>query len=209
MPTNLPAEAKRKWAEFQLREIQGRSFSLCRSFQALFRNIREPQNFVRRLRSRWLFCEEKSRRESEEKADRGGLKFFIEKEGAAQIVVLQLTNVGKSSLLAAATNAKVEVSPVPYTTKAPVPGMLSYQDTQFQIVEAPALMRGLQREKLGASNFGFGQERRRLNTHGGFGAEPLWTVVHHHGRVEKTRYWLTSLRRVWKWSASLWVQVCV
>lgn len=86
------------------------------------------------------------RREIEEgkrrKAGKGGPKFFIEKEGAAQIVVLGLTNVGKSSPLAAATNANVEVSPAPYTTKEPVPGMLPYEDIQFQIVEAPALMEG-------------------------------------------------------------------
>jgi len=45
-------------------------------------------------------------------------------------------------LLAATTNAKVEVSPAPYTTREPTPGMLVYKDIQFQIVEAPALMKG-------------------------------------------------------------------
>jgi ribosome-interacting GTPase 1 len=45
-------------------------------------------------------------------------------------------------LLKAVTNAKVEVSPNPYTTREPVPGVLNYHDIQFQIVEAPALMEG-------------------------------------------------------------------
>jgi hypothetical protein len=82
--------------------------------------------------------EEKKRR----KAGRSGPKFLIEKEGAAQIVIIGLTNVGKSSLLRAVTNAKVEVSPNPYTTREPVPGILNYQDIQFQIIEALALMEG-------------------------------------------------------------------
>ena len=93
------------------------------------------------------------RREIEEgkrrKAGRGGPKFFIEKEGVAQIVILGLTNVGKSSLLAATTNARVEVSSVPYTTREPIPGMLPYEDIQFQLVEAPAIMGVQQTERLG------------------------------------------------------------
>ncbi|MGQ9551850.1 MAG: GTPase, partial [Candidatus Bathycorpusculaceae bacterium] len=76
------------------------------------------------------------------KAGKGGPKFFLGKEGAAQLALVGLTNVGKSSLLGAVTNAKVEVSPSPYTTKEPVPGVTAYQDIQFQIVEAPALMEG-------------------------------------------------------------------
>jgi ribosome-interacting GTPase 1 len=40
------------------------------------------------------------------------------------------------------TNAKVEVSPDPYTTRQPVPGILDYQDVQFQLIEAPAVMEG-------------------------------------------------------------------
>ncbi|RJS79528.1 TGS domain-containing protein [Candidatus Bathyarchaeota archaeon] len=40
------------------------------------------------------------------------------------------------------TNAKVSVSEIPYATREPIPGMLPYEDVQFQIVEAPALMEG-------------------------------------------------------------------
>ena len=50
------------------------------------------------------------------------------------------TNLGRSSLLSILTNAKVEISPYPYTTKDPTPGMFQYQDLQFQLVEAPALI---------------------------------------------------------------------
>src|SRR3990170_6879449 len=70
------------------------------------------------------------------------MKFFIEKEGAAQIVILGPTKVGRSSLLASITNASVEISSYPYTTREPVTGMFQFEDLQFQIVEAPALMEG-------------------------------------------------------------------
>jgi len=40
------------------------------------------------------------------------------------------------------TNAKVEVSPNPYTSRVPVPSIMSYLDIRLQIVEAPAMMEG-------------------------------------------------------------------
>jgi len=72
----------------------------------------------------------------------GGPKLFIEKEGSAQIAILGDTNVGKSCLLATLTNANVNVSPNPYCTREPVPGIMNYLDVQFQLVEAPAVMHG-------------------------------------------------------------------
>jgi ribosome-interacting GTPase 1 len=68
--------------------------------------------------------------------------YFIEKAGAAQIVILGPTNVGRSSLLKSVTNSPVEVAPWPFTTSVPVPGMLSYKDIQFQLLEAPPIVEG-------------------------------------------------------------------
>ena len=86
------------------------------------------------------------RKEIEEKKRRKvggqGPKYLIEKEGAAQVIILGQTKVGRSSLLASVTNAKVEVSDYPFTTVEPVPGMLYFEDLQFQIVEAPAMIEG-------------------------------------------------------------------
>jgi ribosome-interacting GTPase 1 len=36
----------------------------------------------------------------------------------------------------------VEISPNPYTTREPIPGILAFEDLQFQIIETPALMEG-------------------------------------------------------------------
>jgi ribosome-interacting GTPase 1 len=68
--------------------------------------------------------------------------YFIPKAGAAQVAVIGPTNVGRSSLLKAVTNAQVKITPYPYGTKVPVPGMLPYQDIQFQLVEVPAIVEG-------------------------------------------------------------------
>jgi ribosome-interacting GTPase 1 len=53
-----------------------------------------------------------------------------------------MTNVGKSCLMSATTNSKVIVTPTPYSTHEPVPGIMDFLDVQFQFIEAPAVMEG-------------------------------------------------------------------
>lgn len=67
--------------------------------------------------------------------------FYIEKEGAGQVMILGATNVGKSSLVAALTNAEPEVSAAPYTTWKPLPGMMPIENIQVQLVDTPPLDR--------------------------------------------------------------------
>jgi ribosome-interacting GTPase 1 len=63
--------------------------------------------------------------------------FAVRREGAAQICLVGPPNAGKSSLHAALTGSHTEVGPFPYTTKAPVPGMLAFEDVAFQLVDLP------------------------------------------------------------------------
>jgi ribosome-interacting GTPase 1 len=69
------------------------------------------------------------------------LAYAIEKEGAAQVVVIGPPNVGKSSLVAALTNATPEVADFPHTTWKPTPGMAPFENIQFQLVDTPPLTR--------------------------------------------------------------------
>jgi hypothetical protein len=51
----------------------------------------------------------------------------------------------------ATTNSKVVVTPTPFSTHEPVPGIMNYMDVQFQIVEAPAVMEGAAEGKAGGN----------------------------------------------------------
>jgi hypothetical protein len=66
-------------------------------------------------------------------------EFYIEKKGAAQAILIGFPNSGKSSLLAKLTNATPNISPYPYTTTHPMPGMLKYENIQLQLVDTPPL----------------------------------------------------------------------
>ena len=65
--------------------------------------------------------------------------FYIEKEGAGQVILVGPTNVGKSELLAAVTEASPEIAAYPFTTKSLLPGMMKFKDIQIQLVDTPPI----------------------------------------------------------------------
>jgi ribosome-interacting GTPase 1 len=67
--------------------------------------------------------------------------FHINKEGAGQVVIVGVANVGKSALLAAVTNAAPAVADFPHTTWKPTPGMMPVENIQIQLVDTPPLSR--------------------------------------------------------------------
>ena len=65
--------------------------------------------------------------------------FSIDKEGAAQVVVIGPPNTGKSSLITRLTHASPEIAEFPHTTHKPTPGMAEYENIQFQLVDTPPI----------------------------------------------------------------------
>jgi small GTP-binding protein len=142
MPTNLPPDAKKKWAEVEAAHYPRERLQRMEEFLSLVPKHKGTLKLRGQVKKQMATLRKDIEEKKRKKAGKGGPKFFIEKEGAAQIALLGLTNAGKSSLLTAVTNAKVEISSTPYATRVTVPGVMTYQDVQFQIVEAPALMEG-------------------------------------------------------------------
>ena len=67
--------------------------------------------------------------------------FSIKKEGAGQAAVVGPANAGKSSLVAALTNAQPEVAEYPFSTWNPMPGMMLIDNVQVQLIDTPPLNR--------------------------------------------------------------------
>ena len=142
MPTNLPPDAIKKWAEVEDTRNPAEKLERMQEFLSLVPKHKGTAKLCAQIKKQMATMRKEMEQKKQKRAGKGGPKFFIEKEGAAQMALLGLTNVGKSSLLSALTNAKIEVSSNPYTTREPVPSIMNYEDVQFQIVEAPALMEG-------------------------------------------------------------------
>lgn len=142
MPTNLPPEAKDKWAEVENTRNPRDKIQRMQEFLSLVPQHKGTMKLRGQVKKKMAALRKEMEERKQKRAGRGGPKLFVEKEGAAQIAVLGVTNVGKSCLLSAATNADVPVSAAPYTTREPVPAIMGFEDVQFQLVEAPAIMEG-------------------------------------------------------------------
>ncbi len=141
MVTNLPAEARAKWIKvMEARSIEEKIKAL-EEFLSSVPKHKGTENLRswarRRLAELKEELEEKRRRKSGK-----GPRFFIEKEGAAQVVVLGPPNSGKSSIVHVLTGAKTIIADYPFSTTEPIPGMLKYEDVLFQLIDTPPLIPG-------------------------------------------------------------------
>jgi hypothetical protein len=86
----------------------------------------------------------KLRQEEQKKSSTAKHKPFyqVDKEGAGQVVLIGPPNAGKSSLLARLTHAEPQIADYPFTTRAPLPGMMPFENIQIQLVDTPPLARG-------------------------------------------------------------------
>lgn len=142
MPTNLPYDAKDKWAEVEAARNPREKLQRMQEFLSLVPQHKGTLKLRGGIKKKMALLRKEMEERKTKRATRGGPKFFIEKEGAAQVALLGVTKAGKSCLLSAVTNANVLVSTAPYATREPVPSIMHFEDVQFQIVEAPALMEG-------------------------------------------------------------------
>lgn len=69
--------------------------------------------------------------------------FHIRHEGDGQISIIGLTNSGKSAIVSTLTQSRTEITDYPFATQVPLPGVLNYSGAVIQILDTPAIVRGL------------------------------------------------------------------
>jgi ribosome-interacting GTPase 1 len=139
MPTNLPPEYFA--AEKRYRQAQSPAEKIACLEEMLSTIPKHKGTDHLRADYRRQLSRLKSESQSRKRASAQQSAFRVEREGAGQAVLVGPTNVGKSALLAALTNASPQVDPAPYTTWRPAPGMMLVEDVQVQLVDTPPLDR--------------------------------------------------------------------
>ncbi|MFH1278110.1 MAG: GTPase [Candidatus Eisenbacteria bacterium] len=80
--------------------------------------------------------------EEEERAKKSGGRGpgldHVPREGSGQVVIVGVSNAGKSALFDALTHAEPVVAPYPFSTQKPQPGMVEFGGVQIQLVDSPA-----------------------------------------------------------------------
>ena len=138
MPANLPPEAKAKLAKYSEARTPEEKLRALEEFISAVPKHKGTENLLLWARRRMAELREEIESRKRKRVG-GGPRFFVEKSGAAQIVVLGPPNAGKSSLIARLTGARTQIAPYPFSTRMPPPGMLRYEDILFQLVDTPPL----------------------------------------------------------------------
>jgi len=139
MPTNLPPEAIEAEKRYRAARSPAEKIACLEEFIGLIPKHKGTDKLRANLRRR--LSKLKASSQVRKGVSTRDSAFRINKEGAGQVVLVGPTNVGKSALVAALTNATPQVAPSPYTTWAPTPGMMPVEDIQVQLIDTPPLDR--------------------------------------------------------------------
>ncbi len=107
------------------------------------------QNLLMDIKARIARVKEAMQKEKTRKKSSGASFYSVKKEGAAQVVLVGMTNAGRSTLLKKLTNANVEIAAYPFTTKKPEVGIMDYKGIKIQVVEVPAITPNFSATQLG------------------------------------------------------------
>ena len=140
MPTNLPPECQEIEREYRAATSLADKISLLEELISAIPKHKGTDKLRADYRKRLSKLRD-SATQARKSVAKHESPFRVEKEGAGQVVVIGPTNVGKSALVAALTNASPEVSPAPFTTWTPMPGMMPVANVQIQLVDTPPLDR--------------------------------------------------------------------
>ncbi len=123
--------------EYLLAKTTEEKISALKNMITLCPKHKGSENMLAELRRRLAKLKLEIVREKEIKK-RKGHNIGIKKEQDAQIVLIGLTNSGKSTLLSDLTNASPKISAYPYTTTKPEIGTLD-MGCKIQVIEMPSL----------------------------------------------------------------------
>lgn len=142
MPANLPAEARHKWNEVTLTKNPETKLQLMDEFLSLVPKHKGTDKLCGQVKRQMAQLREEIEKKRKQAKKGSAPSYYVPKAGGAQMAVIGPANAGRSSLLKAVTNSPVQVTAWPFGTTKPTPGMLTYEDIQFQLVEVPPIIEG-------------------------------------------------------------------
>lgn len=137
MPTNLPPEAQEAERRYREAETTEEKIACLEEFISLIPKHKGTDHLRADLRRKLSKLKESA--QQRKKVTRQFSVYHIDPEGAGQVVLVGPTNVGKSALVVALTNATPEVSDAVFTTWEPTPGMMNLDNVPVQLIDTPPL----------------------------------------------------------------------
>lgn len=155
MPVNLTAEAQAAQRAYEEASGLEERIEKLEKFISLIPKHKSSEKMVALYRHRLtVLRQEQEERRIRRKMATGGPSYSLAKEGAGQVILVGLTNSGKSALLNRLTGAKAKIGDYEFTTQLPEPGVLKYGGTDIQIIDMPALFEGAIESSIGRQILG-------------------------------------------------------
>jgi ribosome-interacting GTPase 1 len=138
MPANLPPQYLKSEEEFRKATTPEARLEAVREMFRLLPKHKGTEKLQSDLKQKMSRLREETER-GKAGGKKTGVSHRVPAEGAGQVALVGPPNAGKSSLLAALTHAHPEIAPYPYTTRAPQPGIMMWQDAPVQLVDLPPI----------------------------------------------------------------------
>lgn len=139
MPANLPPQAKAKWKKVVEAKTKQEKLQALTEFLSEVPKHKGTEKLVMQVRKQIARLKEEIELEKSRKKG-GGTSLFIEKEGDIQVVLLGLSNTGKSTIFKAFTGLETLCSEAPFETTRPQPGMFYWEGVEIQLIDTPSLV---------------------------------------------------------------------
>jgi uncharacterized protein len=138
MPTNVPPQYRKVEEQYRRAKSPDEKLRLLKEMMSIIPKHKGTEHMRADLKRRMAELREQP------KGKKGGPSrqtsaFHIDREGAGQLAVIGMPNVGKSALVDALTGASPEVAAHPFTTWQPTPGMMPIDNIQVQLIDTPPL----------------------------------------------------------------------
>ncbi len=137
MPTNLPPEYFDIERRYRQAESAEEKAALLEDLLAVIPKHKGTEHLRGDYKAR--LAKLRNAAQAQRSRSRHSTAYAIKREGAGQVVLLGAANTGKSSLLAALTNARPQVDSAPFTTWEPAPGMMEVDQVPVQLIDTPPL----------------------------------------------------------------------
>ena len=138
MPANLPPQYFEVEKKYREAKLPHEKLAYLQELLAIIPKHKGTEKLQADIKTKISKVKEEIVHQKKSKGS-GGTWYQVEKQGAGQVVLVGMTNCGKSSLLNDLTNAHAEVGAYPFTTTSPQIGMMDFENTKIQIVDTPPL----------------------------------------------------------------------
>lgn len=137
MPANLPPQYYEAEERFRQARTAKEKLAILKEMWAIMPKHKGTDRLQGELKAK--ISQLKKEMQTKKKTGKSFYSHHIEKEGAAQVVLIGLPNVGKSQIVTRLTNATPQVASYPFTTREPLVGMMPFKDIKIQLIDTPPI----------------------------------------------------------------------